>query len=138
LYPEHLTKGHPPENDLADPPLKVINLSRDDTIIAESVEWAGTGPLRKRGLLGREALNPTAGIYLTPCEWIHTFGMKFPIDVAFISPKGRILAIHHGLKPYRLSRIVLSAEGALELAAGRLRATGTQIGDQIQFLEMHQ
>ena len=80
-------------------------------------------------------MNCMEGIYLIPCEWIHTFGMHFPIDVAFLSPDGRILAVHHGLRPNRLSRIVLRAEGVLELSAGRLRATNTEVGDYVQFVE---
>lgn len=106
-------------------------------MIAERVEWAGTGTRRRRGLLGRKNLDPGEGIYLAPCEWIHTFGMNFPIDVAFLSPKGLILAIHHALKPNRFSKIVLRAEGVLELSAGRLQATDTEVGDQLQFQEMN-
>jgi uncharacterized membrane protein (UPF0127 family) len=117
-------------------PLKVINMSKGGVIIAEHIEWAGTGARRRRGLLGREALDCMAGVYLIPCEWIHTFGMHFPIDVAFLSPAGRVLAVCHGLRPNRLSRIVLRAEGVLELSAGRLRATYTEVGDQVQFLEI--
>lgn len=115
--------------------MKVINTSKGDVMIAGHVEWAGTGPRRRRGLLGRNAMDCMDGIYLVPCQWIHTFGMHFPIDVAFLSPAGRILAIHHSLKPNRLSRIVLRAEGVLELSAHRLRATDTDVGDYVHFTE---
>ena len=74
------------------------------------------------------------GIYLAPCEWVHTFGMKFSIDVAFLSADCRVLFIHYNLKPNRLSRIVLRAEGALELPEGTLRASGTKVGDLVGFL----
>jgi uncharacterized membrane protein (UPF0127 family) len=70
-------------------------------------------------------------MYLVPCKWIHMFGMRFPIDVAFLSSSGRILALHHSLAPNRLSRPVLRAEGALELPATTLQTTGTRVGDQI-------
>jgi len=62
--------------------------------------------------------------------------MRFPIDVAFLARDGRVLALHHNLKPYRLSKIVLRAQGVLELSAGRLRATDTDVGDIIQFREV--
>ncbi|MEW5796517.1 MAG: DUF192 domain-containing protein [Candidatus Zixiibacteriota bacterium] len=84
--------------------------------------------------MGRDSLGPDDGLYLAPCEWLHTFRMRFPIDVAFLSPHGRVLSVHHGLKPNRLSKIVLRAEGALELSAGVLRASGTEVGDTVQFL----
>jgi uncharacterized membrane protein (UPF0127 family) len=61
--------------------------------------------------------------------------MRFPIDVAFLARDGRVLALHHSLKPNRLSKIVLRAQGVLELSAGRLRATDTDVGDIIQFRE---
>ncbi len=77
---------------------------------------------------------PDEGIYLVPCEGVHTFGMKFPIDVAFLDSKGTVLAVHHGLKPWRISKLLFRARGVLELAAGRLRQTETEIGDVLEFL----
>ena len=79
-------------------------------------------------------MDPDEGIYLVPCEGVHTFGMKFPIDVAFLDSKGTVLAVHHGLKPWRISKILFRARGVLELAAGVLRETGTETGDVIEFL----
>jgi uncharacterized membrane protein (UPF0127 family) len=97
---------------------------------------AGTSSERRRGLLGRDSLSSDEGIYLSPCEWLHTFGMRFPIDVAFISAGGLVLAIHHRLKPNRLSKIVWRAEGALELSEGTLRVTNTEKGDTVRFLDI--
>jgi uncharacterized membrane protein (UPF0127 family) len=110
-----------------------INTSRDNQTIAVRVVWAGTSAERRKGLLGRTQMDADEGMYITPCEWIHTFGMKFPIDVAFLYKDGRVLAVHHALKPNRLSRPVFRADGVLELAAGRLAATHTDVGDMIAF-----
>jgi len=130
--PEESTKGiRPPE-----PSLQAVNVSKGARIVACRVEWAGTSAQRRRGLLGRDGMDPEEGMYLAPCEWIHTFRMRFPIDVAFLARDGRVLALHHNLKPNRLSRIVLRAQGVLELSAGRLRATDTEVGDIIQFREV--
>lgn len=118
------------------PSRQAVNVSKGGTIVARRVGWAGTGAQRRRGLMGRSGLDPEEGIYLVPCEWIHTFRMQFPIDVAFLADDGRVLAVHHGLRPNRLSKIVLSAAGVLELSAGRLRATDTDVGDIIQFREV--
>jgi uncharacterized membrane protein (UPF0127 family) len=129
---EESTKGiHPLE-----PSLQAVNVSKGARIVASRVEWAGTSAQRRRGLLGRNGLDPEEGMYLAPCEWIHTFWMRFPIDVAFLARDGRVLTLHHNLKPNRLSKIVLRAQGALELSAGRLRATDTEVGDIIQFREV--
>lgn len=110
--------------------LRCMNTTQG-TIVCEKVVWA-TGAARKRGLLGRSDLPANEGMFIVPTQWIHMFGMRFPIDVAFISSSGRVLAVHHGLKPNRLSRIVPRAEGALELAAGTLRASRTSVGDRIE------
>ena len=117
--------------------VQAVNASKSAVVIAQKVIWAGSSSERRRGLLGRTGLGSDEGIYLTPCEWLHTFGMKFPIDVAFISPGGLILAVHYGLKPNRLSKIVFRAEGALELAEGTLRKTNTEVGDAVEFLKTH-
>jgi uncharacterized membrane protein (UPF0127 family) len=112
--------------------LLAANVTRGNAVLARRVEWAGTSATRKRGLLGRTEMDADSGIYLVPCKWIHTFGMKFAIDVAFLAPDGRVVTLHHALRPNRLSRIALRAEGALELAAGRLADTGTEVGDTIE------
>jgi uncharacterized membrane protein (UPF0127 family) len=105
------------------------------TLIADRLQWAGTSPERRRGLLGRTRLESGEGIYLVPCKWIHMFGMKFPIDVAFLGRDGRVLAVQHGLKPNRLSRLVLRADGVLELPVGTLEASHTAVGDRVEFLD---
>ncbi len=115
--------------------LTAVNVTRGERVLARRVQWAGTSAERRRGLLGRADLDQDEGIYLVPCKCIHMFGMKFAIDVAFLAQDGRVVALHHSLKPNRVSRIALRAEGALELAAGRLAATGTEVGDTIEFRE---
>ncbi len=114
---------------------RVINSSKDGVVIADRVEWAGTSSLRRKGLLGRTRLDSQEGMYIVPCCWVHTFRMQFPIDLAFLAGDGRILSVQHGLRPNRLSKLIIRAEGVLELAAGRLKATGTVKGDRLQFVE---
>jgi uncharacterized membrane protein (UPF0127 family) len=115
--------------------LEAVNISKGESTLAR-IEWAGTSADRKRGLLGRDSLDPEEGIYIVPCKMIHMFGMRFPIDVAFLAADGRVLAVHHTLKPNRLSRLVFRADGVLEIAAGRLSATRTEVGDVIKFREI--
>ena len=115
--------------------LEAVNISKGESMLAR-IEWAGTSSDRKRGLLGRDSLDPEEGIYIVPCKMIHMFGMRFPIDVAFLAADGRVLAVHHTLKPNHLSRLVFRADGVLEIAAGRLSATNTEVGDIIEFREV--
>ena len=111
--------------------LEAFNVTKNK-IVARRVEWSGSSDTRRRGLLGRDQIDNDEGMYIVPTQWIHMFGMRFAIDVAFLDGDGRVLHIHHHLKPNRLSRIVWRAEGALELAAGTLEVTGTTIGDFIE------
>jgi uncharacterized membrane protein (UPF0127 family) len=110
------------------------NVTRQTTL-ADRLEWAGTSETRRRGLLGREALRPGEGIYLVPCQWVHMFGMRFAIDVAFLDRDGRVLALQEGLKPNRVSKLVWRADGVLEVPVGALRDSGTRRGDVIRFEE---
>jgi len=114
--------------------VRAVNVTRDQ-VLADRMDWAGTSATRRRGLLGRETFEHGEGIYLAPCQWIHMFGMRFAIDVAFLDKKGRVLAVHHRLKPGRVSRLVWRADGALELPAGVLASTDTQVGDTISLEE---
>lgn len=119
-----------------EPALQAVNTSKEGTIIARRVEWAGTSAQRRRGLLDRTGLDHEEAMYIVPCQWIHTFRMQFPIDVAFLAKDGHVLAVHHVLKPNRVSRIVFRAEGVLELSAGKLRVTDTEVGDIIELREV--
>jgi len=112
--------------------VEAVNTTRG-AVLGSRILWAGTSTLRRRGLLGRSRLEPGEGAYIVPCQWVHMFGMKFPIDVAFVGEDGRVLALQRGLRPNRLSRPVFRAEGVLELPEGRLRETGTEVGDRIEF-----
>jgi hypothetical protein len=92
--------------------------------------------LRLRGLLGRDGLGAGEGLMLRPCRGIHMLGMSFPLDVAFLDPRGGVVASYHGLGPGRRSRWHAEALDALELPAGTLAATGTVEGDTIVCTEV--
>jgi uncharacterized membrane protein (UPF0127 family) len=111
--------------------LQAVNVTKD-SLVASRVSLAITSEERRRGLLGRRQMDSDEGLYIVPTQWIHMFGMQFPIDVAFLSSSGRVLWVHHHIKPNRLSRLVWRAEGALELPAGALQASGTEVGDTIE------
>ncbi len=117
----------------ADELVQAVNVSKGETVIAQKIVWAGTSALRRKGLLGRESLGSDEGMYIVPCGWVHTFRMKFPIDVAFLSSSGRVLSIQRNMKPNHLSKLIIRASGVLELAAGQLQATNTSVGDIVKF-----
>lgn len=121
----------PPRSHVGKDVVLAFNVSKN-RLLASKVKWAGTSESRRRGLIGRAALRRNEGMYIVPTQWIHMIGMRFPIDVAFVDSFGRVVHVRHRLKPYRVSRPVWGAEGALELPAGKLRETGTDVGDIIE------
>jgi len=132
----HLSRMHTVSYKSPSTYVQAINASKGGIVLASRVLWATRSQDRRRGLLGREQLGPDEGMYIVPSEWIHTFGMRFPIDLTFLSSEGRVLVIQNHLRPNRLSKLSLRAQGALELAAGRLQATGTVVGDLIEFRDI--
>src|SRR5262245_52938671 len=91
--------------------------ARTSMAVASVVELAVTRTDRRRGLLGRDALDLSAGIMLAPCLAVHTAFMRFPIDVVFVDREGVVRKIVRDLKPWRIAASP-RAYAAVELAAG--------------------
>ena len=113
------------------PPMRIRNLTRQ-TEIASCAEVADTAATRNKGLLGRAALPPGGGLWIVPCESVHTFFMKFPLDLIYLDRKKKVKKIRGNVGPWRLSAC-LSAHSILELPAGTLESTLTQRGDRLEF-----
>ena len=107
--------------------LLVTNPARS-TVLATRLEVADSGPKRNKGLLGRDGLASGEGLWIVPCESVHTFFMRFPIDLVYLDRKNRIKKVRSAVGPWRLSAC-LSAHSMLELPAGTIRSTQTQKGD---------
>ena len=84
-----------------------------------------------KGLIGRsrEEFTEGQGLWIKPCHGIHTIGMSFPIDVAYLDAACRIIHIYDNLPPFRLGILKLKARSVLELAGGTLKKSGTELGD---------
>lgn len=91
---------------------------------------------RLAGLLGRRALAPEEGLLLTPCSNIHTFFMRFAIDVLFLDSDGLILAIHRDVKPWRI-KAMRHAHACLELPDGGAVRAGLTVGQRLARLAQH-
>ncbi len=100
----------------------------DGRVVAAHVEVAATLWSRFMGLMFRRELPEGHGLALTPCSSIHMFFMRIPLDVAFLDREGRVLRVYHGIRPWRMSRVVRGARTAVELPAGTLRAAGVEPG----------
>ena len=111
--------------------LRVFNITRQ-TELACCVEVADRGAKRRKGLLGRDGLSLGEGMWIIPCEAVHTFGMRFPIDLVYLDRNKRVKKVKSDVRPRRLSAC-LSAHSILELAAGTVRKTQTERGDSLEF-----
>ena len=111
-------------------PRQAVNVTRG-TVLAARLELAGTGPSRNKGLLGREGLLPGEGLWIVPCEAVHTFFMRFPIDLVYLDRKHRIRKLRSCVGPWRMSGC-MTAHSVMELPAGAIRKTQTEPGDTIE------
>jgi uncharacterized protein len=111
----------------------VFNLTKQ-VLVASEVEKADSWRTRMKGLLGRSAqgLSHGQGLWIEPCQGVHTIGMSFPIDVAYLDATGRVIRLYFSLRPFRLAALKLRARSVLELAPGTLSNSGTAVGDVIE------
>jgi uncharacterized membrane protein (UPF0127 family) len=111
--------------------LRIHNPSRE-TMLADRALIADTSTTRKTGLLKHERLEPGEGLWIKPCEGVHTVGMKFPIDVLFLDKKRKVVKIRAAMPRWRMAAC-LWAHSVLELPSGTAAATKTSRGDQLEF-----
>jgi uncharacterized protein len=101
-------------------------------VVCEECLVAATPFARLRGLLGRKSLPSGEGILLRPAASIHTFFMRFAIDVVFLDEELRVVGITADMGPWRAAG-KRGAKAVLELPAGECARRGLEVGDQIRF-----
>ena len=111
-------------------PMKIINKTKN-TILADQAYAADTLFARLKGLLGKRELKKGQALILRPCNSIHTFFMRFAIDVIFLDSENRIILIQPRLLPWRLSPICWRGKFAVELPSGVIEESRTTPGDQL-------
>jgi hypothetical protein len=111
--------------------MPIQTLRRDDgTIVCERCTVAERPLTRLRGLLGREGLEPGEGLLLRPASAVHTYFMRFPIDVVFLDRALVVVGISDGVDPWRAASR-RGAKAVLELPAGESSRRGLAVGDQL-------
>lgn len=100
-----------------------------DARVLASADVANSSRERRRGLRGRRAIE---GAFVIPnCRWVHTLGMKVPIDVAFVDESGVVLKIVR-MRRWRLGAPVAKAAWLIEAATGAFERWGLAIGDVVE------
>lgn len=108
--------------------LRVRN-DRSGAVLGREVQLADSWWRRAVGLLGRRELPEGTGLLLAPCASVHTMGMRFSLDLAFLDGNGRVLNTRPAMGPGRVAMGPGDVWAALELPAGTLGATDTREGD---------
>lgn len=108
----------------------ITNETRQATLAHAAVR-AATFLTRGKGLMFASSLLQGGGLVIEPCNSIHMFFMRFPLDVLFLDAQERVVFMYRGIKPWRVGRVVRGAKVAIELPAGTIDETGTQLGDKI-------
>jgi uncharacterized protein len=107
-----------------------VNLN---AVIADKVGVAATRPERRTGLLNHDRLEPGEALWIVPSRGVHTFGMKFTIDVIALDECGVVIDCVPNMKPWRIRLPRRGTAGVLELPAGCVAASGTELGHRILF-----
>lgn len=104
--------------------------------LATHVTLAATHWSRFRGLMGTKAASFRSGdgLWIVPCRGVHTFAMKFPIDVIYLDARKCVVHMEQNLRPWRVAKVSLRAASVLELPAGTLRSSQTAVGDEIDIV----
>ncbi len=110
--------------------VQVFNVTRG-VVIAHQAKLATSLGQRMKGLLGQASLSDNEALILKPCSSIHTFFMRFAIDVLFIDKNLQIIRLVQNMPPNRTSPIVWASRMAIELPAGKISQTNTQLGNTI-------
>jgi uncharacterized protein len=111
--------------------IRVYNETRN-TVVAAKADLADSSATRRAGLLNRERLDEGEGLWIVPCESVHTFFMKFAIDLVYLDRNRLVVKVRHAVPAWRLSAC-LKAHSILELPAGAAKNSGTAPGDVLRF-----
>jgi uncharacterized membrane protein (UPF0127 family) len=105
--------------------------TRTNQMVARTLLTAFDSESRRRGLLKHDSLAEGTALIIAPSNAIHTFFMRFAIDVAFVSRDGRVVKVRSAVRPWRMSA-AWGAFAVIEMAAGALEKNGVRPGDLLQ------
>lgn len=101
-------------------------------LLLNKVEIADSFFSRMKGLLQRDGFTESDGILITPCNYVHTIGMRFSIDLVFLNKQNRVVGLKRNMKKNRFAGI-MQAKHTLELPAGKLESLAIGMGDRLSW-----
>ena len=111
---------------------EIVNLTKN-VVVGTRISIADKAIARFVGLLGSQSLEPGCGLLIEPSSGIHTFGMRFPIDVVALDAHMRVLGTWENLGPCRVAAVHWKTRRVLELPGGTIRTGRIEVNDQLGF-----
>jgi uncharacterized protein len=121
---------------LSSPPKTYAFNRTRQSYLATQLTVAATHWSRLCGLMLKDVSNfqKGQGLWIIPSRGVHTFAMRFPIDVVYLDKDKRVVHLEAGLKPWRMAAIKLKAVSVLELPSDTLGPSGTTMGDELEIV----
>jgi uncharacterized membrane protein (UPF0127 family) len=114
--------------------MKLINVSANQ-VIAENVKAAYRFWQRFKGLMLTRSLPDHTALHLAPCSSVHTFFMKYRIDILYLNKQNVIVGIEEKLEPGKLGKRFPKVSSVIELPAGKVESTSVKVGQVVAFVE---
>ncbi len=112
--------------------MRATNVTRN-RLVANQVSVADTFLRSVIGLIGRKRLPEGHGLWIPHCGSVHTFWMRFPIDVVFLNNERTVVHLVENMAPFRVSRHLGQARSILELPVKAIQSSRTELGDRLEF-----
>jgi uncharacterized membrane protein (UPF0127 family) len=113
-----------------------VTIEGSGVSLAKRIEVAGDSASRRKGLLGRDRLDPECAVVIAPSQGVHTFGMRFAIDIVAVARDGSVVKIRSHVPPRRIV-MAWSAFAIIELAAGAAAISQVKVGDRLRVVAPH-
>ena len=107
-----------------------LTLESSGRVVIPDLEVAVESASRRKGLLGRDGLPDGSGLVIAPTNAVHTFFMRFPIDILFVTKAGEVVKVRQAVRPWRIAA-ARKGYAVIELAAGGAARAGLEMGDRV-------
>ncbi len=114
--------------------MKALNVSKNK-MLGTKIKIAGNFWKRFQGLIGSAALKEGEGLLIPFCQGVHTFGMKYAIDVIYLGTDGEVVSMVEGMRPQMFGPINFLSKNVLELPVGTIRQSCTELADVVSLEE---
>jgi len=113
---------------------KIIILNQHNEILFNNAQMTTHFHERLSGLIGKPGLNDDSALCIIPCNGIHMFFMKYPIDVVFLNEKGEVIYLIKSMHTWTISKIVRHAQCVIEMPEKSIQKKEIELNDQLKVI----